>query len=97
MSSDVSGKLLIMSEKWDCHKLFCRHVATVSEYGPEEENWANARHIVHCVNTHDDLLAALKAFEDYAEREHWPRQSEECRRIRDAARAAIDRAEGGEE
>lgn len=71
-------------------------------YDAYETNKANAAHIVRCVNTHDDLVAALdalhKAGEDHMR--HVPGDSDFARsnaefyRALDTARAALAKARG---
>lgn len=85
--------------------------AVVSNLRPANEVHANARHIVHCVNVHDDLVKALEAIIESADAPHAHRGAratdhdyslpwEDYTEIPDDdlnnARAALARAKGGE-
>ena len=49
---------------------YVNHNWNDAEHGERRISWAeaeaNARHIVHCVNVHDDLVKALEELWDYA-------------------------------
>lgn len=36
-----------------------------ADHRKANEEWANARHIVHCVNTHDPLVEVLEAYKQW--------------------------------
>lgn len=72
-----------------------RSAGTLIVFGPEGE--ANAAHIVRCVNTHDELIEALKQTVKTIEAQYADGVSEYVRLIAQRALELIRKAEGGDE
>ena len=78
---------------------YVNHNWNDADHGERRISWAeaeaNARHIVHCVNVHDDLVKALESILKVRV-EGWENIWAGSNRCQDIARAALARAKGGE-
>lgn len=72
--------------------LECDMVRDFTQGDPSEQIMADARHIVHCVNTYDELLNALREALDQLE--SWNTESEPTFTMRRIS-LTIAKAEGG--
>lgn len=65
---------------------------------PRAESIANAKRIVHCVNTHDEMIEALKQCQDYLQRnEHFLPEAPDKEEIASIVMEALSNAQGKED